>query len=117
MSMGSPTHPAHPGEDWWDDHGWYSQIGEFVEEAGWSRQIHMNVTLSDASNMLPRQYMNPLYACPSDRGLQRNQWLSTTHSRVRGNYVVNAGNTNYGQTAQGSTPFLAHRSLLSLRLP
>ena len=106
MSMGSPAHAAHPGQDWWDDHGWYSQIGDFIEQSGWSKQINMNVTLSDASNMIARQYMNPLYACPSDRGLQRNQWSSTTHSRVRANYVVNAGNTNYGQLTQGSTQFL-----------
>ncbi len=106
MSMGSPAHPAHAGEDWWDDHGWYSQIGDFVEDTSWEKQINMAVTLSDASNMVARQYMNPLYACPSDRGLQRNQWLSTTHSRVRANYVVNAGNTNYGQLVQGTTPFL-----------
>lgn len=117
MSMGSPAHPAHPGEDWWDDHGWYSQIGPFIEETGWSKQIHMNVTLSDPSNMIPRKYMNPLYACPSDRGLQRNQWDSTTHSRVRGNYVVNAGNTNYGQLAQGSTPFLGAPFTFVVRTP
>ncbi len=117
MAMGSPARPAHPGEDWWDDHGWYSQIGEFIEEAGWSKQINMNVTLSDPSNMVPRQYMNSLYACPSDRGLQRNQWLSTTHSRVRANYVVNAGNTNYGQLTQGTTPFLGAPFTFIVRTP
>ena len=37
-----------------------------------------------------------LFACPSDFGLVENEWQSTTWARLRGNYVVNFGNTNYG---------------------
>jgi prepilin-type N-terminal cleavage/methylation domain-containing protein len=98
------AHPAGPGS-WYDDHGWYSQIGEFIEEVGWSKGLDMAVSLSDPSNLQGRQYMNKLYACPSDRGLQRNEWESDTWARVRGNYVVNFGNTNYGQTSIGTTKF------------
>ncbi len=98
------AHPAGPGS-WYDDHGWYSQIGEFIEETGWTKGLNMAVSLSDPSNNQGRQYMNALYACPSDRGLQRNEWLSDTWARVRGNYVVNFGNTNYGQTSIGTTAF------------
>ena len=52
-----------------------------------------------------------LYACPDD-GLKRNEWgdppttPSPTWSRWRGNYVVNFGNTNYGQTTKAGVPFL-----------
>jgi prepilin-type N-terminal cleavage/methylation domain-containing protein len=98
------AHPAGPGS-WYDDHGWYSQIGEFIEETGWSNGLDMSVSLSDARNLQGRKYMNRLYACPSDKGLQRNEWLSDTWARVRGNYVVNFGNTNYGQTNIGTTIF------------
>ncbi len=98
------AHPAGPGS-WYDDHGWYSQIGEFIEDAGWSKGLNMAVSLSDPSNLEGRQYKNGLYACPSDRGLQRNEWQSNTWARVRGDYVVNFGNTNYGQTSIGGTAF------------
>ena len=108
MAMGWVGHPFHssgPGS-WYDDHGWYSQIGEFIEEKGWSKWINVTVSLSDPSNAAPRRYKNAMFACPSDRGLQRNQWDSDDWARIRGNYVVNAGNTNYGQTTLGGVQFL-----------
>ncbi len=108
MAMGWVNHPLHlnvPGS-WYDDHGWYSQIGEFIEEKGMSKWIKTTVSLSDVSNALARRYMNGLFACPSDRGLQRNEWDSDNWARIRGNYVVNAGNTNYGQTTLASVQFL-----------
>jgi len=98
------AHPAGPG-DWYDDHGWYSQMGEFIEEKGWSKGLDMNVSLSHPKNLQGRKYMNHLYACPSDKGLQRNEWNSDTWARIRGNYMVNFGNTNYGQTNRGTTKF------------
>ena len=48
----------------------------------------------------------PMYACPSDIGLQRNEWPIRTWARIRGNYVANAGNTCYGQFDIGDNPFL-----------
>jgi prepilin-type N-terminal cleavage/methylation domain-containing protein/prepilin-type processing-associated H-X9-DG protein len=108
MAMGWVNHPLHlntPGS-WYDDHGWYSQIGDFIEQKGWKSWINVSVSLSDASNAMPRRYMNQLFACPSDRGLQRNEWQSDNWARIRGNYVVNAGNTNYGQTTFGGVNFL-----------
>lgn len=106
-AMSWPTkvaHPAGPGA-WYDDHGWYSQIGEFIEEKGWSKGLNMSVSLSDPKNLQGRKYMNRLYACPSDRGLQRNEWDDPSWARIRGNYMVNFGNTNYGQTNRGTTKF------------
>jgi prepilin-type N-terminal cleavage/methylation domain-containing protein/prepilin-type processing-associated H-X9-DG protein len=106
MAMGWVGQPFHKGEVWSDDHGWYSQIGAFIEQAGWSRWIDMSVSLGNTKNSVPRRYMNPLFACPSDRGLQRNQWDQDEWARLRGNYMVNAGNTNYGQTTMNGVPFL-----------
>ena len=97
-------HPAGPGS-WYDDHGWYSQIGEFIEETGWTKGLDMAISLSDPRNLQGRKYMNHLYACPSDKGLQRNEWDDPSWARIRGNYVVNFGNTNYGQTDRGTTKF------------
>src|SRR6516164_1990582 len=33
MAMGWVGQPFHKGEVWSDDHGWYSQIGAFIEQA------------------------------------------------------------------------------------
>ena len=108
MAMGWVGHALHNGGagQWYDDHGWYSQIGEFIEEKGMSKWINTSVSLSDVSNAFARRYMNSLFACPSDKGLQRNEWDSDNWARIRGNYVVNAGNTNYGQTTMYAVPFL-----------
>jgi prepilin-type N-terminal cleavage/methylation domain-containing protein len=90
---------------WFDDHGWYSQIGAFIEQDGWQQSIRQDLSFSDALNYTPRTQRLALYACPSDIGLQQNEWPSTTWSRWRGNYVVNFGNTNYGQTSKGGVSF------------
>jgi prepilin-type N-terminal cleavage/methylation domain-containing protein len=99
---------------WYDDHGWYSQIGPFIEQLPWYQSINFKTSFSDPSNLAPRQAMIALYACPDD-SLKQNEWLSDTWARVRGNYVVNFGNTNYGQTSKAGVnflgaPFSYHRS-------
>ncbi len=102
-----------PG-DWYDDHGWYSFMGPFIEELAWSDSIDLEISFSHQNNDSARRHRIAMYGCPSD-GLKMNEWLSTTWARWRGNYVVNFGNTNYGQTSKGATafkgaPFSRHRS-------
>ena len=68
MAMGWVNHPLHlntPGS-WYDDHGWYSQIGDFLEQKGWSNWINLSVSLSNVSNAMPRQYMNR-HSSPAQR--------------------------------------------------
>jgi prepilin-type N-terminal cleavage/methylation domain-containing protein/prepilin-type processing-associated H-X9-DG protein len=95
------------GGAWWDDHGWYSLIGPYVGNDAWASTINFSVTLSHTSNAAARRggIRLRIHACPADIGLQRNEWGSNNWARVRSNYLVNAGNTNYGQTAQGGVPF------------
>ena len=45
---------------------------------------------------LARRTFLPIHICPSDIGPQRSEW-DDVYARVRTNYVVNAGNTVYGQ--------------------
>ena len=89
---------ASPG-DWYDDHGWYSLIGADIEETAWSDQIDLTVSFSSARNERARKAGLGLkiHQCPSDIGIQRNEWGSATWARTRSNYVVNAGPTIYGQ--------------------
>ena len=81
---------------WYDDHGWYSFLGPYIEEVGFVKAINTNVTFSDTSNYQARTYKISLYECPSD-GMQHNEWPSMNWARWRGNYSVNFGNTDYGQ--------------------
>jgi prepilin-type N-terminal cleavage/methylation domain-containing protein len=94
---------AGPG-DWYDDHGWYSYMGPYIEELPWSDTIDFGVSFSHSSNDSARRHRISMYGCPSD-GLKMNEWESSTWARWRGNYVVNFGNTNYGQTSKGGVSF------------
>ena len=99
-------YPVRGPGNWYDDHGWYTQLLPFIEEAKLSDQVRLDRSLSDAANNNVRRAFIPMMACPSDIGLQRNEWATTTWARVRGNYVANAGNTVYGQHDVGAIQFL-----------
>ena len=94
-----------PG-DWYDDHGWYSQIGPYIGEMAWHNNIKFNVSFSHVANDAARRHKISIFACPTDGPLRMNQWESNQWARLRGNYVVNFGNTNYGQDKRGGVEFL-----------
>ncbi|MBX3433197.1 MAG: DUF1559 domain-containing protein [Pirellulales bacterium] len=98
---GYPT--GGPG-GWYDDHGWYIPLMPYIEQQGVAATVDPTRSFSDAVNLAARQAFIPIYACPTDIGLQRNEWTIATWARVRTNYVVNAGNTVYGQHLMGSCP-------------
>jgi prepilin-type N-terminal cleavage/methylation domain-containing protein len=89
---------------WYDDHGWYIPLMPYIEEAALAGAVNPDKSLSDASNRVARTTFIPILACPSDIGLQRNEWGLPMWARVRSNYVVNAGNTVYGQHNVGTCP-------------
>jgi prepilin-type N-terminal cleavage/methylation domain-containing protein len=85
------------GGAWYDDHGWYSLIGDFVGENAWAANIDFTESFSHPRNARARRTFLELHRCPSDIGLQRNEFESAAWARIRSNYVVNAGNSVYGQ--------------------
>jgi prepilin-type N-terminal cleavage/methylation domain-containing protein len=89
---------------WVNDHGWYSQIGPYIDQEGWFRLFDFTKSMCNTANTNPRKHKIPLFACPDD-GLRQNEWSSGNYSRVRGNYAVNWGNTNYGQSTKGGVEF------------
>jgi prepilin-type N-terminal cleavage/methylation domain-containing protein len=93
--MGGYRGAIGPG-GWYDDHGWYIPIMPYIENAQLTSLGNPNLGLSNPANERVRRAMIPFFACPSDIGLQRNEWGSANWARVRTNYVVNAGNTVYG---------------------
>ena len=86
------------------DHGWYSQIGPYIEQQGWFDSINFNVSFSDPLNFAAREFKIALMGCPSC-GLTVQHPNDPQWHRVKGNYAVNFGNTNYGQTAKGGVVF------------
>src|SRR6476620_6231814 len=96
-----PMATRHTGAIWWDDHGWYSLTGTYLGYEAWASQINFSVSFSDPSNVAARKggELIKIHECPTDIGLQRNEWTSNMWARVLSNYVVNAGGTNYGQQA------------------
>lgn len=92
------------GGKWFDDHGWYSQLGPHIEQMAWHNSIRFDKSFSDPVNEEPRRAKFALYGCPED-GLRENEWWHSIWARVRCNYVVNAGNTNFGQTDLPGDPF------------
>ena len=36
--------------DWYDDHGWYSFMGPFIEELAWSDSIDLEISFSHQNN-------------------------------------------------------------------
>jgi prepilin-type processing-associated H-X9-DG protein len=92
------------GSGWYDDHGWYIPVMPYIEQAGVVTVVDPKKSFSHMSNEAGRRAMIPTHACPSDLGLQKNEWTIATWARVRSNYVVNAGNTVYGQHSLGACP-------------
>jgi prepilin-type N-terminal cleavage/methylation domain-containing protein len=96
---GRGYHDVHPGAPggWRDDHGWYIPLMPYIEQAAIKSLGDPKAPLSAAVNAPVRKAFVSLHGCPSDIGLQKNEWLIDLWARVRTNYVVNAGNTVYGQ--------------------
>jgi prepilin-type N-terminal cleavage/methylation domain-containing protein len=106
-SRWKPNDPGYHGLEgsWYDDHGWYSSMGPYIEQDNWGRLINFDASFSDPVNDAARRHKTELFACPADSGLKQNEWYSVTWARLRGNYVVNFGNTNYGQRTKLNVTF------------
>ena len=89
---------------WYDDHGWYIPLMPYVEELNLKDLGDPMLPLSNPANEFVRKAFIPIFACPSDIGLQQNEWAVPSWARTRTNYVVNAGNTTYGQHNVGGCP-------------
>lgn len=108
------TNPRDPvwGASWIDYGSWYMLILPFIEQAGLHDLIdHDRPWAGGSHNLEARQIRVPMFGCPSDKQVQTcttraGQVLLTGWTAWTGSYVVNFGNTNYGQTSQDGVPFL-----------
>jgi prepilin-type N-terminal cleavage/methylation domain-containing protein len=83
----------------YDGHGWFSLIGPFTGYDSWASLIDFTVSFSSQRNGNARRSAIEvkIHECPSDRGLQQNEWGSASWARILSNYSINGGNTDYGQ--------------------
>jgi len=98
--------------NWYNDYGWYTQIGAQIEQLAWFQSINWKAAWSDPTNALARSAQFPVFTCPTD-GPKKILWADSSASnggpfyvRTGGNYVVNWGNTNYGQGFLANPPFV-----------
>ncbi len=91
--------------NWYEDTGWYALIGQQVEQAAWYNSINFSLSFSNTANQAARLMQFAVFVCPSD-GLanKHSQTANNQVGRMRGNYAVNWGNTNYGQSTLATPP-------------
>ncbi|MCY2992258.1 MAG: DUF1559 domain-containing protein [Planctomycetota bacterium] len=89
--------------EWADDNDWYQLILPFIEQQTLADQIDFRFSWHAAQNIPAgatwgaspaMQAQVPTMSCPSD-GIKMDE-LGTNWARIRANYVVNFGNTNFG---------------------
>jgi prepilin-type N-terminal cleavage/methylation domain-containing protein len=80
----------------------FTYLLPFVEEIASYSKLDRSVSYSNSVNRGGRQAMLGCswLACPTDIGLQKNEWGSATWCRVRHNYSGNWGNTGWDQTTK-----------------
>ena len=81
---------------WYDDMSWYFGVLPYFEQTSIYNAVNFTLTISIADNSTARQARVSVFGCPSS-GLQNDEFPQPCWSRVRCNYAVNFGNTNYGQ--------------------
>ncbi len=89
---------------WVDDNSWYASILPYVEQTGVAELIDYDLLWTHSDNEPARKVKVALFGCPSD-GLREQSWSDPNFSMLRGNYVVNFGNTNYGQSDKSGVEF------------
>ena len=91
--------------EWCNDFTWTEYIGPFVEQDNWFKLFNFGYSFSMPQNDAGRRVKLKVFECPSDIGLQENEWTTNTWARVRANYVANWGNTNYWQQTKSGVAF------------
>jgi prepilin-type N-terminal cleavage/methylation domain-containing protein/prepilin-type processing-associated H-X9-DG protein len=89
-----------PRLEWFNDHTWVYPMLPYIEQENIYRLFDPAVSLSHDKHQQARLAMTAVKTmeCPSDLGLQIAEPNDPPWARVRMNYVVNFGNTNYAQT-------------------
>jgi len=101
---------------WADDNSWYASILPYIEQGNLGNNFNYAVAVASGggtaqNNTTDPYYWNeqlqeailPVHHCPSDSQAVQEQGSGWQVTRT--NYVVNLGNTNYGQVTEGTETF------------
>jgi prepilin-type processing-associated H-X9-DG protein len=110
MGPASTTGAPCPG-GWNCDYTWQAFTGPYIDEMTWFELFDFKVCISWYTNYQARMTFIPTFICPSSAGVGPAMYAATDPtltlqwSRLRTNYVVNWGNTSYGQITLGGVVF------------
>jgi prepilin-type N-terminal cleavage/methylation domain-containing protein/prepilin-type processing-associated H-X9-DG protein len=102
--FGATAPPGGCTANWYDDMSWYFNILPFYEQTSIFGATNFNVIISSPANMTARSMRVNTMSCPST-GSDTDESGVACWSRVRGNYAVNFGNTDFGQDSPYLDPF------------
>lgn len=93
------------GCQWNCDYTWVAYMGAHIEERAWYSSIDFGVCWNQLNNFKARTMKIRAFICPSSAGFGEVDITNADFSRIKANYVVNWGNTGFGQlTIQAGTP-------------
>lgn len=104
----SKTTISYPCPGGWNcDFTWLPYTGAHLEEKAWYDGFDFKVCLSHATNVKSRNMKIATFRCPSSPGVSviNHPTRPLEFTRVRTNYVVNWGNTGFGQLDVGAERF------------
>ena len=105
-----------PSLQWYDDMSWWFGILNYIEQGPIYNATNFSLSISGPYNFTARSAKINVFGCPST-GMQTDEAGDVNWSRVRGNYVINYGNTNYGQLTKGPDPITGAATVVFLGAP
>ncbi|UUO07735.1 DUF1559 domain-containing protein [Blastopirellula sp. J2-11] len=104
---GNSSTPMHPsGGSWVDDQSWYQPILPFIEQSALFDIIDSTVCWNGStSTQTARETRVAAFECPSAEMIFTPIPTAHQYECWKGNYVVNFGNTDYGQQTKSSVTF------------
>jgi prepilin-type N-terminal cleavage/methylation domain-containing protein/prepilin-type processing-associated H-X9-DG protein len=102
-AFGATAPPGGCTTNWYDDMSWYWNILPFYEQNTIFNGTNFSVIISSPANMTVRSLQVKTMDCPST-GLDTDEAGVACWSRVRGNYAVNFGNSDFGQDSPYTDP-------------
>ncbi|MEW4564439.1 DUF1559 domain-containing protein [Bremerella sp. JC770] len=104
---GNSQTPAHPlGGGWVDDQSWFQPILPFIEQTALFEMIDPKRCWNgNTFTQQAREVKVDAFECPSAGMIFDPVDSAPQYARWKGNYVVNFGNTDYGQQTKSSVTF------------
>jgi prepilin-type N-terminal cleavage/methylation domain-containing protein len=91
--------------DYRDDMSWYAMLGPYFEAQLFNDNINFKLCWIGPHNATARRWNGGVFQCPSDRNQGLIDVADNNRVRMSGSYVVNWGETNYGQRDLGGVRF------------